>query len=287
MSGVVFTVSGVLGVWLLVTGRAGAGGSRRPTSGPRSAGLSTRGRRVPLRRVARAVPGALIAGAAGWLATWALVGGVAAPAVAALFCGALPARAASSRRRQRIAAARHAWPRLLAETRVLAEQGGQSIPTAFFAAGAAAPPQMQHAFSEAARTWALSTDFELSLRVLKDALADPIADAVCETLLAAHQIGGVHLDSRLRALSEAAQAESAALADARAKQAGARFARGFVAAVPAFMALIGLSIGRGREAYLSPSGQLLVAFSVLAVAGCWVWAGRIMAIPPPIRVFAR
>ena len=180
---------------------------------------------------------------------------------------------------------RQAWPRLLAEVRIGVAHRNQSIPAALFAAGAHAPAEMRPAFEEAARAWALSTDFEASLRVLKTSLADPTADAICETLLAAHQIGGVRLDVRLRGLAEAAHAEAAARSDARAKQAGARFARSFVALVPGFMAVIGLSIGRGREAYEAPDGQWLVAFSVLAVVGCWLWAGRIMAIPLRKRVF--
>ena len=214
-----------------------------------------------------------------------LFGGVAAPTVVALLSAAIPPCAATQRSRRRAAGSWQAWPRMLAEIRVLVAHRGQSIPAALFAAGMHAPPGMRPAFSEAARTWSLSTDFEVSLRVLKTSLADPTADAICETLLAAHQIGGVRIDARLRALAEAAQAEAAARSDARAKQAGARFARSFVASVPAFMALIGLSIGRGRQAYESGNGQLLVAFSVLVVAGCWLWAGRIMAIPVRKRVF--
>ena len=228
-----------------------------------------------------------VAAVAGWIGAWTLFGGALAPALVAVLAGTLPPCAAVRRQRQRAARSWEAWPRLLAEIRVLVAHRGQSIPSALFAAGVHAPAAMRPAFSQATRTWTLSTDFEAALSVLKTSLADPTADAVCETLLAAHQIGGVRIDARLRALAEAAQAEAAARSDARAKQAGARFARSFVALVPAFMAVIGLSIGRGREAYESSEGQLLVAFSVLAVAGCWLWAGQIMAVPMRKRVFLR
>ena len=285
MTGLVFTIAGVLGVWLLATK-----GGILPFA-PRWLPKMVRPARLASRRssdhLLRSVLGAVAAAVAGWTGAWVLFGGFVAPALVAAFGAAIPPSAASRRRLHRVASSRQAWPRLLAEIRILVANRGMSIPSALFAAGVQAPSEMRMAFSEAARTWALSTDFEASLHVLKTWLADPTADAICETLLAAHQIGGVRLDARLRALAEAAHAEAAAREDARAKQAGARFARSFVAVVPAFMAVIGLSIGRGRQAYEAPDGQLLVALSVLAVVGCWLWAARIMAVPLRKRVFGQ
>lgn len=285
MTGALFITAGTLGVWLLATPNSDgllvarwlpSSIRRAPMTAPQSSS-----------RVIRSVLAGGAAAVGGWVGAWTLFGGAVAPTLVALLSAVIPPCAALQRRRHRTANSWEAWPRLLAEIRVGVAHRGQSIPAALFAAGVHAPAEMRLAFSEAARTWSLSTDFEASLRVLKTSLADPTADAVCETLLAAHQIGGVRVDDRLRALAEAAQAEAAARSDARAKQAGARFARSFVALVPAFMAVIGLSIGRGRQAYASPDGQLLVAISVLAVAGCWLWAGRIMAVPLRKRVFAQ
>ncbi len=284
MTALAFIAAGAAGAWLLSTPGGAGIGARWLGSSLRRAEPTAPRATAPLLRDALAGAAAAIVG---WVGAWTLFGGVVAPALVAVLGAAIPPCAAAQRRRRRAAGTWQAWPRLLAEIRILVAHRGQSIPAALFAAGMHAPDGMRHAFSEAARTWSLSTDFEVSLRVLKTSLADPTADAVCETLLAAHQIGGVRIDARLRALAEAAQAEVAARSDARAKQAGARFARSFVASVPAFMAVIGLSIGRGRQAYESSNGQLLVALSVLAVAGCWLWAGRIMAIPARKRVFLR
>ena len=74
--------------------------------------------------------------------------------------------------------------------------------------------------------------------------------------------------------------------DARAKQAGARFARRFVLIVPLGMALAGMSVGNGRAAYQAPAGQLAVAIGLAVVVLCWLWAGSIMRIPEEQRVFA-
>ena len=51
------------------------------------------------------------------------------------------------------------------------------------------------------------------------------------------------------------------------------------------MALAGLSVGNGRAAFRSATGQLLTLVAVLLVIGCWLWAGRILRVPEEQRVF--
>jgi tight adherence protein B len=51
------------------------------------------------------------------------------------------------------------------------------------------------------------------------------------------------------------------------------------------MALAGLSIGSGRDAYRTSAGQLVAAAGVAMVVACWMWAGRIMRLPDEERVF--
>ncbi len=164
---------------------------------------------------------------------------------------------------------------------------GMSVPQALFAVGRRAPVELRSGFDVAHREWLLTTDFARAVAVLKDELADPSADMVCETLLTAHVVGGVDLDRRLTDLADDRLADVQARKDARAKQAGARFARAFVLLVPIGMALVGLSIGRGRAAYESATGQLLVAVGLALLTGCWWWAGRIMTIPADKRVFSQ
>jgi tight adherence protein B len=51
------------------------------------------------------------------------------------------------------------------------------------------------------------------------------------------------------------------------------------------MALAGMSVGTGRAAYQSSTGQILVAAAIGMVVVCWTWAGRIMSLPDEQRVF--
>ena len=231
---------------------------------------------------------------AGVMASLALAGAAVGYAV---FGGALPALAAGAfaatfpvasyrrRRATRLAKAQESWPRMIEEIRILTGSLGRSIPQALFEVGRRGPAELRPAFAAAQREWLLSTDFARTLRVLKDRLADPTADAACETLLIAHDLGGVDLDKRLSALAEDRVQDTQGRKDARAKQAGVRFARRFVLVVPVGMALAGMSVGNGRSAYGTSLGQVLVVAGIAMTAACWLWAGRIMRLPEEQRVF--
>ena len=113
----------------------------------------------------------------------------------------------------------------------------------------------------------------------------PAPLATCETLLVAYTVGGSDLDRRLEALIEDRIQDTQGRKDARARQAGARFARRFVLFVPFGMAIAGMSVGNGRDAFRSATGQTLTLVAVLLVIACWVWAGRVLRLPEEERVF--
>lgn len=210
------------------------------------------------------------------------------PAIAlGMFAASFPIASYRNRRRTRRAIAQEAWPRMLEEIRILTGSLGRSIPQALFEVGRRGPQELRPAFAAAHREWLISTDFARTVAVLKDRLADPTADATCETLLVAHEIGGTDLDRRLEALIEDRIQDVQGRKDARAKQAGVRFARKFVLIVPLGMAAAGISVGEGKEAYRQPAGQLAVVIAIAMVVGCWMWAGAIMRIPEEERVFGR
>jgi tight adherence protein B len=222
---------------------------------------------------------------AGGAAAFVLFGGAVPSLVAAAFAATFPAAAAKGRRDRRRDQAREAWPRMIEEIRLRTGSLGRSIPQALLEVGGGGPVELRPAFAAAEREWLVSTDFTRTTTVLKDRLADPTADAACETLLVAHEIGGTDVDRRLGALVEDRIQDLQGRKDAQAKQAGVRFARRFVLVVPLGMALAGLSIGTGRAAYQTATGQLLVAAGLIVVVACWLWAGRLMRLPEEERVF--
>jgi tight adherence protein B len=231
------------------------------------------------------VVGALVV--IGTVVGYLLFGGVLAALAVGMLAGTAPLGAYRQRRNLRRAAAQESWPRLIEEVRLLTGSAGRSIPQALLEAGESGPEELRPAFAAARREWMISTDFERTLEVLKARLADPTADAACETLLVAHDLGGTDLDRRLEALAEDRRLDVQGRKDARAKQAGVRFARRFTLIVPVGMALAGLSVGTGRAAYETPQGQAIVVVALVLMVACWLWAGHMMRLPEPKRVFDR
>ena len=218
---------------------------------------------------------------------FALFGGMLPAAVAGAFTATLPLTSYRGRSERRRAEAREAWPRMIEEIRVQTGSLGRSVPEALFEVGRNAPQELRPAFAAAEREWRISTDFARTVVGLKERLADATADATLETLVVAHEVGGSGVDHRLSALVEDRIQDLQGRKDARAKQAGVRFARWFVLLVPLGMTLAGLSIGTGRQAYATLEGQVAVACGLVCVAACWWWAGRLMRLPEEERVFHR
>jgi tight adherence protein B len=257
-----------------------------PTSpGPARGGMLER---TGLDGVARRelVAACVVAGAAGGAGAFLLFGAVVPAVLAMILASTFPIAGYRRRRADRMEVARASWPRLLEEIRLRTGSLGRSVPQALFEAGRSAPDDWRAAFGAAEREWLLTVDFRRTVDLLKAQLADSTADAVCETLLMAHEIGGADLDAKLAELVEDRTDDLEARRDAVSRLAGVRFARRFVLLVPLGMAAAGLTIGTGRHAYSTPGGQIAVVVGLLAIAGCWWWSGRLMRMPDSPRVLS-
>lgn len=292
MTSILFALCAASGVHLLVTpGRSRPPGRRRaPATTWRQ--IHRRATAALLRSGLDGVsPQQFAATVLGFAATTAVVTAlVIGPGPGALLVGVIaaswPVTMWRSRRAATLRTAQEHWPRLIEELRVLTGPMGRPIPQALLEVGARGPVELRPAFAAAQREWSLTTDFERTIKVLKDRLADPTADATCETLLVVHEVGG-DLDQRLAALAEDRRRDVHDRKDAQAKLAGARTARLFVILVPVGMAVAGINVGDGREAYRTTWGQVLVIVGIALVAACWWWAARMMRMPTEERVFDR
>jgi tight adherence protein B len=286
---ILLAVSAGAGVYLLVTPQATRRRARPATRTTLRQRASDWLVRAGLGGVSVAEFGAVVGlmFACATLLAFALFGGLLAGAMVGLFAASWPLSAYRRRARSRRELAMEAWPRLIEEIRILTTSAGRSIPQALFEVGRRAPSELRPAFDAAHREWLLTTDFGRTLSTLKRGLADPAADATCETLLVAHAVGGTDVGPRLEALAEDRRQDVQGRKDARARQAGVRFARRFVLLVPLGMALAGTSVGTGRDAYRTPLGQAMVTAALLMVGACWWWAGRLLRLPEPERVFPR
>ena len=292
MTAVALALIAALGVYLLFTALAmGWTGLRMGPARPAATPARNRTREwlvqaglegVELREFAGVMAVLFVGGSA---LAFAMFGGVAPALVIGAFAATFPLASYRTRRATRMSSAQDAWPRMIEEMRIQTSALGRSIPQALLDVGRRGPEELRPAFDAAQREWLISTDFERTIAVLKERLSDPTADATCETLLIAHDLGGSDLDRRLAALVEDRILDTQGRKDARAKQAGVRFARRFVLIVPLGMAIAGMSVGTGRDAYETASGQALVVLGIGLVLACWLWAGRLLELPEEERVF--
>jgi tight adherence protein B len=250
LTGLALAACGATGVALLVDPLIGSPISRSLRVEPAALGAAARQRlnQAGLADVSITQLVAMSATAAVGAAVLTLVTlGAVVPAFAMGVLGALmPVGLIRRRRRRQLEEAREAWPAMIEEIRLLCASVGRSIPQALFEVGRRAPEELRPAFDAAHREWLLSRDLTTTTELLRDLLGDPTADATCETLL---------------------------------------IARRFVLLVPLGMALVGMSIGDGREAYQSALGQLLALGALGVLSACWVWSGRILRLPNEARVF--
>ena len=292
MTGLVIALAGAYGVYLLYTAWAFGWSGLAPRPG--RARVQVRRQRarewlvqagledVRLVEFVSVMALLFVVGAA---LSFALFGRPVPALVVGAFGASYPLASYRNRRRTARRRAAEAWPRMIEELALLTGSLGRSVPQALFEVGRSSPAEMHPAFAAAQREWLISTDFARTVSVLKARLADATADAACETLLVAHEVGGADLERRLAALVDDRIAHLQGRKDAEAKQAGVRFARRFVLFVPFGMALAGLSIGDGRAAYETSGGQVGVVVALAMVLGCWLWSGRIMRLPEEERVF--
>lgn len=292
MTTIILALSAAIGVYLLIP-RSTSNGSqptrlRRVSPSVLAEGLDGWLTRTGLESVSPSQFAAVSLGVAATAAiTWWVVLGAGIPLLlVAGVAGTVPTTVWRRRHATARAATLEAWPRMIEEIRVRVGSVGQPVPQALLETGLSAPDPIRAAFVAAQRQWALTTDFESTVAVLKHSLADPTADAVCETLLVIQQVGG-DPDARLEALAADRRADLRERREADARSAGARLARWFVVIVPAGMAFAGLNLGEGRVAYASTGGQVATVIAIAMVVGCWWWAGRIMVTPTQRRVFDR
>lgn len=190
----------------------------------------------------------------------ALVGGAAAPTL--LLRG---------RRDRRARELRAHWPDVC-DMLVASVRAGVSLPDAVAALADTGPAGLRPAFAAFRRDYAASGHFGSSAARLKDALADPTADRIVESLRMARDVGGTALPSVLRSLSAAVRAEAAVRGEATARQSWIRGAA--YVGVIAPWAILGLMLTRpdAAGAYATPGGLVLV----LTAAAVSIIAFRLM-----------
>jgi tight adherence protein B len=169
-----------------------------------------------------------------------------------------PVALVRARARRRRTLRRDLWPEAV-ENIVSGVRAGLSLPEALTQLGERGPVPLRPAFVAFGQDYRASGRFGEALDRLKDRLADPVADRICEALRITREVGGCDLGRLLRSLSVFLRDDARTRAELEARQSwtvnGARLA---VAAPWMVLALLATRPEAVR-AYDSATGALVLA----------------------------
>jgi tight adherence protein B len=200
----------------------------------------------------------VLAAAAAFLLAVGLSRSVTVGACFALLAGWGPFGVLSARARRRRAVVRELWPEVV-DNLTSAVRAGLSLPEALSQLGDRGPEPLRAPFAAFGRDYRATGRFGDSLDALKDRLADPVADRICEALRVTREVGGSDLGRLLRSLSTFLRDDARTRGELQARQTwtvnGARLA---VAAPWIVLAMLSTR-PEAVAAYDSATGALVLA----------------------------
>jgi len=185
----------------------------------------------------------------------------------------LPAGLVLGRARRRRAVLRELWPEAV-DNLSSGVRAGLSLPEALGQLAERGPEPLRPAFAAFARDYRATGRFGEALDDLKDRLADPVADRICEALRITREVGGSDLGRLLRSLSAFLREDARTRAELQARQSWTVNAARLAVAAP--WAVLGILATRPESvrAYNSGPGVLVLAIG----AGLSVLAYRLMLL---------
>jgi tight adherence protein B len=170
-------------------------------------------------------------------------------------------------RRRRQVALRALWPEAV-DNLASAVRAGMSLPEGLAGLGTRGPAELRPAFARFGTAYRASGRFGECLDALKNDLADPVGDRVCETMRVAREVGGSDLGTVLRTLSELLRSDARTRAELETRQGWIVNAARLAVAAPWLVLLLLGTQSQTLDAYDSPGGSvlLIVGAAVCAVA---------------------
>lgn len=241
--------------------------------GPRPGGLREALQQAGLEAVSPAalLTTCVVAAAAAFLLAAGASRSVVVGGAFAVLAGWGPLGYVRARARRRREVLRELWPEVV-DNLTSAVRAGLSLPEALGQLGERGPEPLRAPFRAFASDYRASGRFDTSLDALKERLADPVADRICEALRVTREVGGSDLGRLLRSLSAFLREDARVRGELLARQTwtvnGARVA---VAAPWLVLAMLA-SRPQAVSAYDSPTGAVVLG----AGAGVCVVAYRLM-----------
>ncbi len=166
---------------------------------------------------------------------------------------------------RRVREMREVWPEVV-DNLASAVRAGMALPEAVSALAVRGPEPLRPAFDRFAADYRATGRFADCLGRLKDDLADPVGDRVCESLRLARDVGGTDLGRLLRTLSAFLREEAGTRAELETRQGWTVNAARLAVAAPWAVLLLLATQSTTLEAFDQPAGRaLLVGGAVVSV----------------------
>ena len=201
----------------------------------------------------------------------------------ALFAFFLPVVLLHRLRRKRAIVLRELWPEAV-DNLASAVRAGMSLPEGLASLGARGPEPLRPAFARFGAAHRASGRFGPCLDQLKDDLADPVGDRVCETMRVAREVGGSDLGTVLRTLSELLRSDARTRSELETRQGWVVNAARLAVAAPWLVLLLLGSQSSTIKAYNSAGGAVLLGVGAAVCLAAYRIMLRIGRLPEERRV---
>ena len=212
-----------------------------------------------------------------------LTGTIAVAGCFALFSFLAPVAIVRRLRQQRQVALRELWPEAI-DNLASAVRAGMSLPEGLAGLAEHGPAPLRPAFARFGAAYRASGRFTECLQTLKNELADPVGDRVCETLRVAREVGGTDLGTVLRTLSELLRVDARTRSELETRQGWTVNAARLAVAAPWLVLLLLGSQSSTLRTFDSSGGVLLLAIGGAVCVAAYRVMLRIGRLPEEPRV---
>ncbi|MGI8667522.1 MAG: type II secretion system F family protein [Jatrophihabitans sp.] len=201
----------------------------------------------------------------------------------ALFALLAPVAVVRRLRQRRQVALRELWPEAI-DNLASAVRAGMSLPEGVSGLALRGPEPLRPAFARFAASYRATGRFADCLGALKQDLADPVGDRVCETLRVAREVGGTDLGTVLRTLSELLRVDARTRSELETRQGWTVSAARLAVAAPWLVLLLLGSQSTTLRTFDSSGGVLLLAVGGPVCLAAYRIMLRIGRLPEEPRV---
>jgi tight adherence protein B len=158
------------------------------------------------------------------------------------------------------------------------------LPEALAQVAARGPEPLRPAFASFAVDYRTSGRFGESLDALKDRLADPVADRICEALRITREVGGTDLGRLLRSLSAFLREDARTRSELEGRQSWTVYAARLAVAAPWLVLALLATRPESVAAYARPAGAVVLAVGAVLTVVAYRLMVRIGRLPEETRV---